>query len=137
MIHERLAAETQRVMEERGWSFRQAQRETGKSFTAIERMAKGVAVETDTIIGFATAVAGEGQRIPTVLYWLELAGKTEVIGLIQDAIRYGKRSVSEQAEEVYDPEAERLLALYASAGTQQRDVARRVLEIPARYVTAQ
>lgn len=77
---------TRSVLDSRGWSYRQAQIQTGVSYNAVERMAKGIAVETDTLVAFARAIAPEGHELKTVLRWLRAGGKLSVAQLIESAM---------------------------------------------------
>jgi hypothetical protein len=56
-----LRREVERVMSERGWSLQQAEVATGIPATTINRMRKGLAVKTPTVIRFGIAV-GEGRE---------------------------------------------------------------------------
>ena len=129
---ERLAEATRNEMEVRGWSFRKAQGVVGRSFTSIERMSKGVLVESDTIIAFALAIAPEGKRIQTACDWLRMGGKDAIANLLEEALRQGAlqnaSNNGEASTQADDPDIQYLLLLYARAKPSQRRVVRSVLE---------
>ena len=66
--YEELEAETRRVLAEKRWSYRQAERQTGIGFTTVSNMANGKRPGFETIVAWARAV-GEDE-----LVWLAAAG---------------------------------------------------------------
>lgn len=83
---ETLAGRMKQLMAERGWSLRGAQNATGLPFNSVDRMLKGVMVETDTIVRFARAIAPEGKEMETVIEWLRLGGRSYVAEMIERAM---------------------------------------------------
>ena len=116
----KLSILTQQIMKQRGWSYRQAQIATGVSFNAVERMAKGVMVETDTIVSFARAIAPEGKEITTVIEWLEAGGKSEMAEMLETAMLKPDTEVVRQRNSFED--------LYLSADKTHRELAKQVLQ---------
>ena len=117
---EKLSILTQQIMKRRGWSYRQAQIATGVSFNAVERMAKGVMVETDTIVSFARAIAPEGRELSTVIEWLRAGGKREMAEMLETAMLKPDTEVVRQRNKFED--------LYLSADEMHRALAVQALE---------
>lgn len=115
----KLAAMTMTILKNRGWSYRQAQIATEVSFNAVERMAKGVTVETDTIVKFALAVAPKGRELGTVIEWLKAGEKNEFARLLETAMLNPDPEVVRDRAEFED--------IYLSADDQHRTLARQVL----------
>lgn len=117
--HGKLAAMTMTILRNRSWSYRQAQIATEVSFNAIERMSKGVAVETDTIVKFALAIAPKGRELGTVIEWLKAANKEEFAALLEKAMIDPDPEVIKERADFED--------IYLSADDQHRVLARQVL----------
>ena len=107
------------VMESRGWSLRAAENATGLQFNSVDRMVKGIPVETDTIIKFAIAAAPQGKEIETVIEWLYLGGRTMVAQIMERAIHPPVDGVPQEYQE--------LIAAWLSSDRPHRTLAMQVL----------
>ena len=65
---EQLAEQTKRVMEERKWSLRQAERQTGIGYGTIQNMTQGRRPAVETVVAWAQAIRERSNK------WLEWAG---------------------------------------------------------------
>jgi hypothetical protein len=119
-----LADLTTEAMQSRGWSFRRAQRETGSAFTSIERMAKGVPVESETLMKFAATVSAPADRPKIVLKYLRAGGKNEIAAIIEDMIA---QSLPPRLAGELPDDVAHAADLFAAADTTHREIALLVL----------
>lgn len=128
MSLDRLATEVQSILKENGWSFRMAQSKTGVSFSAIERMTKGVSVETDTIIRFAQAISKDGEKLNTVIQYLNLSGKSEIVNLLKLSKMEGiSEYISLSGTKNNLPDKE-YIDLYQDANQEDRELVKLILK---------
>jgi transcriptional regulator with XRE-family HTH domain len=75
-IQEELATQAKRILDDRGWSLRQARRQTGISHTTIADMLSGVRVSPETITRWATAIGEDPAQ------WLQWAGYERIVRFV-------------------------------------------------------
>jgi hypothetical protein len=87
-----LAELVDRDLTTRGWSLRQAENVSGSrgmliSMHAIDRMRRGLDVETETVIKWALVTAEPGTKYDRVLTYLRAAGKNSLLHLLAEVER--------------------------------------------------
>lgn len=80
-----MAEAVRAALAKRKWSVRGAAIYTGLHPTTIDRLKKGLNVETEALIRFAAAVAVKGEETETARHYLRLADKVEIVALL-DAV---------------------------------------------------
>lgn len=93
-----LAQAMSRLLADRKWSLRQCSIATAIPYSTLDRIKKGQNVEAEIIAKLAYKISSPDSRFETVMQWLKLAGKDDMVSVL-NAISATARMIPEGAKQ--------------------------------------